>query len=470
MKDALSSKIFEYIFPSILTFIVVITAFFVISYLLLNYNTFPYTCISSFWSIIQLIMFLSIQCLSIINYTVNKIKAKKKDYNSNNNNITETNDNNDINEFYVHMLIVNIMGTKILSLITSVFRCENIYSTLIQFKEDNKIEIDTFQLTDKLSMNKENVFKDSYSNRKSNKNKCIFTWNNYYTFLLYCLCVFIFYNINTLQTSIYNFFSCYFVINTIHSDVTKGNIIYTSINFILLAIYAYDFSLIKSEKMNIDTFLVSFELITMFAVHYIDISCPILYTLIFKKQFSEFSLIYLDSCCNILRMFVFVVTSIIRYHIKLGNDDNYYLISFTNFMKQNNNRKVYKKYLQGKYPQKAVLLSMWNAIYKFKLLFIQEQRMRDVEEIRIMRDKIVMKYFNDEHYDISLPVEVIEYTEEYINNNKYENNIMECNGMFDKAFRYASKELKLIFDTVYKKNKEEMKKVEKNTFFNDILC
>jgi hypothetical protein len=47
---------------------------------------------------------------------------------------------------------------------------------------------------------------------------------------------------------------------------------------------------------------------------------------------------------------------------------------------------------------------------------------------------------------------------------------MKCEEMFDKAFSYASRELKMIFDKVYKKNKEEMKKVERNAFFNDILC
>ena len=459
MKDIL----FEYIFPPILTFIVLITAFFLFSYLLLNYNTFPYTCISSFWSIIQLVMFLSIQCLTIINYTVHKLKQNKNVFN-------ETNDNEVNDEFYVKMLIVNIMGMKVLSLITSIFRCENIYSILIQFKEDNKIDIEKVYLSDKLFNNKENVFKDNNNNNKYKK-KQTFTWNTYYTFLLYCSCIFICYITNIFQAPKYNFFKYYFVsgTDTEHSYVTIGNIIYTSINFILLAIYAYDFSLIKSEKMNIDTFLVSFELITIFMIHYIEITFPIIYTLLIK-QFDESSLIYLDSCCNILRMFVFVVATIIRYHIKLGNDASNYLISFTNFMKQNNNRKVYKKYLQGKYPQKAVVLSMWNAIFKYKLLFIQEIRMRNDEEIKTRRDKIINKYFNEEHYDNFLPVEIIEYTENYIKNNDYENNIMKCEEMFDKAFSYASRELKTIFDKVYKKNKEEMKKVERNAFFNDILC
>ena len=456
MKDMLSfsNLLFEYIFPPLLTFIVVITAFFLFSYLLLNYNTFPYTCISSFWSIIQLVMFVSIQCLSIVNYTVKKLKTNKKV------------SNDDVSdEFYVKMLIINIMGIKILSLITGIFRCENIYSILIQFKEDNKIDLEKTYLSDKLLNNN---FKD---NNKYKKTKSFtFAWNTYYTFLLYCSCIFVLYITNRFHSSIYNFCQCYFVsMNTKLSDVTAGNIIYTCINFLLLAIYAYDFSLIESEKMNIDTFLVSFELITMFIIYYIEIIFPIVYTLL-EKQFEEFSLIYLDSCCNILRMFVLVVTTIIRYHIKLGNDANNYLISFTNFMKQNNNRKVYKKYLQVKYPHKAFILSMWNAIFKYKLLFIQETRMRNVEEIKTRRDKIINKYFNEEHYDTSLPVEIIEHTENYIKTNNYENNIIKCEEMFDKVFSYASRELKMIFDRVYKKNKEEMKKVERNAFFNDILC
>ena len=458
MKEIL----FEYIFPPILTFIVVITAFFLFSYLLLNYNTFPYTCISSFWSIIQLVMFVSIQCLTIVNYTLHKLKINKKV------NVNEINDNEVHDEFYIKMLIVNIMGMKILSLITSIFRCENIYNILIQFKEDNKIDIEKVYLSDKVLNNKESVFKDSNNNNKKTKS---FKWNTYYTFLLYCSCMFVFYITHMFQTPKYDFFKYYFIsaANTEHSHITTGHIIYTIINFILLSIYVYKFSLIKSEKMNIDTFLVSFELITIFMIHYIEIIFPIIYTLS-KAQLTEFGLVYLDSCCNILRMFVFVVATIIRYHIKLGNDANNYLLSFTNFMKQNNNRKVYKKYLKGKYPQKAVVLSMWNAIFKYKLLFIQEIRMRNVEDIKTRREKIINKYFNEEHYDNSvLPVEIIEHTENYIKNNDCQNNIMKCEEMFDKAFSYASRELKMIFDKIYKKNKEEMKKVERNAFFNDIL-